>query len=252
MGITAIQDQASGLRRLFHPQGAALGWPVVHAISCPGRPALVLPLVQALVHAWADQGFCLAWVDELPSQRREGWPWPCRVRFDLSQSMLDHVPLAASLSALDDRVWFSSARQMQRLVSDRGWPVSRRLLDSGVAFDALCLAVDPQSTRLWSVYGASVHHTVVVGAERHEIESALRWMAGVPTAGVASWRLLLVSDEASTPDHGWIPEAAAPLLGQPLEILGPVTASWKGPEIAADLSGLDAMRRVLLERLMQG
>ena len=72
------------------------------------------------------------------------------------------------------------------------------------------------------------------------------------SACVASWRLLLVSDEASTPDHGWIPEAAAPLLGQPLEILGPVTASWKDPEIAADLAGLDAMRRVLLERLMQG
>jgi hypothetical protein len=42
------------------------------------------------------------------------------------------------------------------------------------------------------------------------------------------------------------------VLGQPLEILGPVSASWKDSEIAADLAGLDAMRRVLLERLMQG
>jgi hypothetical protein len=252
MGITAIQDQASGLRRLFHPQGAALGWPVVHAVSCPDRPALVLPLVQSLVHAWADQGFCLAWVDELPLDRREGWPWPCPVRFDLGQSVLDHVPLAASLSALDDRVWFASARQMQRVVTDRGWPVSRRLLDSGVAFDALCLAVDPRTDRLWSAYGASIHHTVVVGAQREQVESALRWMTQVPVAGVASWRVLLVGAEPGAVAPSWVSETAAALLGQPLEVLGPVPARWQDAQLTADLTGLDAMQRVLLERLMRG
>lgn len=253
MGITAIEDQASGLRRLFHPQGGGgLGWPAVHAISCPARPALALPLVQGLVHAWADQGYALAWVDELDLKQREDWPWPCRVRFDLAQSMLDHVPLSASLSALDERVWFACARQMQRVATDRGWSLSRRLQDSGVAFDAVSISVDPQSRRSWTLYGASIHHTVVVGSARSEIESALRWMTGVPTDTVASWRLLLTGDAAAAGQAvGWVSDMAAPLLGQPLELLGPVTAAWQGAPLAATLPGVEGMRRVLLDRLLQ-
>jgi hypothetical protein len=261
MGITRIQDQASGLRKLFHPDGdLALGQPVVHAVCCPARPALTLPLVQGLVHAWADQGYGLAWVDELDWGAREDWPWPCRVRFDLSQSMLDHVPLSASFSALDERVWFAGARHMQRLASGRGWPLSRRLQGSGVAFDAVYISVNPHSLRQWQVYGGRIHHTVVVGTARGDIEFALRWMTQVPTDSVASWRLLLLSPDTGVADAtadnaeqaiDWITHMAAPLLGQPLEVLGPVAALWQGISLTAALPGVEAMRRVLLDRLMQ-
>ena len=252
MGITPIDDQASGLRRLFSPLGgSAQGWPVVHAFCCPARPAVAAPLVQSLVHAWADQGQCLAWVDELDYARREQWPWPCPVRYDLGQSLLGHVPLSASMRALDERVWFASARQMQEVGSQRSWPLSRRLLDSGVVFDAVCISVEPQSLRAWSAYGLGIHHTVVVDNQAAEVQAALDWMARVPSASVASWRLLVTDPEPVQADElDALVQAAAALLGQPVQLLGPVAAQWKGGSLSQALPGLERLRRVLVDRIV--
>lgn len=251
MGITRMEDQASGLRRLFGGQ-AGPGWPALHALCCPARPALALPLVQTLAHEWSAQGQCLAWIDELDAAQREDWPWPCRIRYDLSQSMMDHVPLSASLCALDDRLWYAGARHMQRVLMDRGWPLGRRLFDSGVDFDAVFVSVAPASERLWSVYGQRIHHTVISGCTRPEIDAALAWMTGVPAAGVASWRLLLAGPQADQGgDLQALVDSGSAVLGQPLQVLGPVLASWQDAGLHHALSDIDAMRRVLIERLLQ-
>lgn len=252
MGITRIEDQASGLRKLFNPHGGSALWPVLHALVCPGRPALSLPLGQALAHAWADEGHCLAWVDEIDAPQRERWPWPCRVRYDLAQAMAGHVPLAAATQQLDERLWFAAARRLDRLSTDRGWPVARRLAESGVAFDAAFISVDPASARLWSHYGAALHYTVVVGASQSDLQSAFDWMTRVPAAGVRSWRLLPVGPQGMPrPQLQGLIDSGAALLGQPLELIGPVQASWQGGELSALIPAVDALARAVLERLLQ-
>jgi hypothetical protein len=65
-------------------------------------------------------------------------------------------------------------------------------------------------------------------------------------------RVLLVGAEPGAVAPAWVAETAAALLGQPLEVLGPVPARWQDAQLTADLAGLDAMQRVLLERLMRG
>jgi hypothetical protein len=253
MGITRIEDQASGLRKLFNPHGGyGPGWPVLHALVCPARPALSLPLTQALANAWADQGYCLAWIDELDLTQRQRWPWPCRIRYDLSQAMADHVPLAAAMQRLDERLWYASARHMDRLNGDRAWPLARRLSESGVAFDSVFISVSPDSQRLWPCYGGGLHYTVVIGPTRADLEAAMDWMTRVPAAGVLSWRLLPAGP--SVLEAGGLQamvETASALLGQPVELMGPVQASWQEGDLMNVLPAVDALSRALLERLLR-
>ncbi len=253
MGITRIEDQASGLRKLFNPHGGyGPGWPVLHAMVCPARPALSLPLTQALANAWAGQGYCLAWIDELDLPDRQRWPWPCRIRYDLSQAMADHVPLAAAMQSLDERLWYASARHMDALAGDRGWPLARRLSESGVAFDTAFISVNPHSARQWSCYGGAIHYTVVLGSARSDLEAALAWMTRVPASGVLSWRLLpAASSDLETGPLETFVRTAAVLLGQPVELIGPVQANWQTAELTEVLPAVDALSRVLLERLLR-
>lgn len=253
MGITRIEDQASGLRKLFNPHGGyGPGWPVLHAVVCPARPALGLPLTQALANAWAGQGYCLAWIDEIDLSDRQRWPWPCRIRYDLSQAMADHVPLAAAMQCLDERLWYASARHMEALTGSRDWPLARRLSESGVAFDTAFITADPASKRLWSCYGGGLHYTVVIGPARSDFEAALAWMTEVPASGVLSWRLLPAGPSVTqTAELKDLVKTAAVLLGQPVELIDPIEANWQAGALTEVLPAVDALCSTLLERLLR-
>ena len=107
---SGFKDQATGLRHLFASQTASALLPV-HAVSCPERPALTLPLVYQLGRDLALRGHTAMWVDELRLSAREGWPLPCPVRFDLSKALRGHEPLAHAVTPLHKSLWYALAQQ---------------------------------------------------------------------------------------------------------------------------------------------
>jgi hypothetical protein len=112
-------------------------------------------------------------------------------------------------------------------------------------------SVEPQALRAWSAYGVGIHHTVVVDNQAADVQAAIDWMARVPSACVASWRLLVTGPEPADPGElDALVQAAAALLGQPVQLLGPVAAQWKGGSLNQALPGLERLRRVLVDRLV--
>ena len=95
------KDQATGLRHLFGHAAAP-----VHVLHCPARPALSLPLAQGLGKDLAERGHTVMWVDEIGLTDRESWPLPCKVKFDLSKSLQNHVALDQGVTPLSSALWY--------------------------------------------------------------------------------------------------------------------------------------------------
>lgn len=174
-------DQASGLRELFASMAPAA--PVVapavlapvHALICPSRPALSLPLAEVCSQLLRQQQRRHAWIDELDFDTREEWPMPCPVRFDLAQSMAQHVPLSASLHSLDkDLGWYASARRLS--ASGHSLSLADRLAHSGLSFEQVLVCANPASQRPWSVYGPQVTPVVLCETDPDAAASTLQWL----------------------------------------------------------------------------
>ena len=99
---TDVIDQAAGLRYLFGNSIAP-----VHVLCCPARPALALPLVDALSRDLAQDGQTILWVDEIALNDREHWPLPCTVKFDLSKSLEGHIALGQGVTKLSPSLWYA-------------------------------------------------------------------------------------------------------------------------------------------------
>jgi hypothetical protein len=165
---TEFKDQASGLRQMFKTDALP-----VHVLVCPARPALVLPLTQVLSQVLADRGLKLVWLEELAMGQRESWPTACQVRFDVGQSLAGHVDLSAALHLIKPNLMYGLSCQTRRLERwDR--PLQQRLQSSGVRFDAVLVAADPNSKT--QAYASHVQHTLITGTDTHSLNQSLKWM----------------------------------------------------------------------------
>ena len=174
-------DQASGLRELFAAMApaaepaAALALAPVHALVCPSRPALALPLAEICHQLLRQQQRRHAWIDELDFETRENWPMPCPVRFDLGQSMADHVPLSASLNSLDKTLaWYASARRLSDAAP--ALSLTDRLAQSGLDFEHVLVCADPASQRPWSLYGPQVTPVVLCETGPDAAALSVQWL----------------------------------------------------------------------------
>jgi hypothetical protein len=238
------QDQASGLRKLF---GDNLP-PPVHALSCPSRPAIVLPLAQITAHALVQQGFSLAWIDELDLGNRQDWPLPCPVRFDLSQALMGHVPLAASLLPLNPQLWYALARRLERVPHHVYPSLIQRMQEKGLKLDKILLCLDPSSQRMLSLYHEQVHHTVISGGSAEEVSVARDWIVQMQSRQPASsWSIVWVGVKGKggrkSPTQTLVDDILQ-TTGQHVKVLGQVPASlaqgalsnaWAQPQTLRDL-----------------
>ena len=175
-------DQASGLRELFASMGPtadsftlATPLPPVHVLVCPSRPALSLPLGEVCSQLLRQQERRHAWIDELDFETRENWPMPCTVRFDLGQSMANHVPLSSALQSLGNTLgWYASARRLSMPAQPPS--LAERLAQSGLEFDRLLVCADPSSQRAWSLYGPQVTPVVLCETDPDAAAAAMVWL----------------------------------------------------------------------------
>ena len=183
-------DQAAGLRELFASmplpssqevatETAATPGPIaVHALICPQRPALVLPMAQVCAQWWRQQGVRNLWVDELDFDRREDWPLACQLRYDLAQGLAQHVPLEQTLHLhTQPEGYYASARRLAHYAAQITTPLVTQLQQNALTFDHLLITLDPGAlNRPWSVYGAAVHPMILCEATDHGVEDVLTWL----------------------------------------------------------------------------
>jgi hypothetical protein len=186
-------DQASGLRELFGSLDQATDaptaapetsqkLPAVDALVCPSRPALSLPLAQACTRWLTEQQSRHAWVDELDFEARENWPLPRPVRFDLGQSLANHVPLASALLPLDDPLaWYASARRLPSAMPAQG--LAQRLAQSGLAFDQVLVCVNPHTMRPWNSYGPQIKPVILCEATPEATALTRAWLHSQAATG---------------------------------------------------------------------
>lgn len=245
------QDQASGLRKLF---GDKLP-PPVHALCCPARPAIVLPLAQITAHALVQQGFNLAWIDELDLGERQDWPLPCPVRFDLSQSLLGHVPLSSSLLPLNPQLWYALARRLDRVPHHAYPSLVQRLQENALKLDKLLLCLNPDSSRMMSVYHEQVHHTVISGCTADEVRLTRDWIIQMHSRqAAASWSLVWVGAKdrqgRKSPLQALLDDALS-IIGQPIRVLGHLPASLTQGALSNAWAQPQALRDLWLQHILQ-
>jgi hypothetical protein len=201
-------DQASGLRELFaamdnaappslaHMPAASGRVPTVYAFICPSRPALGLPLLQACSLQLRQLGMRHVGVDELDFAARESWPLPGPVRFDLGQSLNNHVPLAGTVQPLDDPwSWYAMARRLSAPQGDAP-SLAQRLSQSGLDFDAVLVCAQPLQARPWGVYASRVKPVLLCETYPDALALTLDWVQqhGQSSSGLdmanAAWILL--------------------------------------------------------------
>lgn len=197
--------------------------PPVFVVACPQRPGAVLPWVQALVRAGAARGRQVAWLDEIDLGRREGWPLAAAVKFDVSQALLDHVPLSSALVAGGPGWWYASARRMHRLPALMGPTIDQRLADSGVTFDTVVVSADAALAHSVGVaYAAHAHYLVVTSSAPDALQRTRDWMVMRDAVrSAASWRLVVWgSDNDAQQAAQWLRSATEGLTVEPLALLG--------------------------------
>ena len=217
------QDQASGLRELFAPASA----PQVHAFSCPRHESIVLPVAQVLAHALVERGLNVAWIDEFDLSARLDWPLPCPVRFDLSQSLMNHVPLASGLQSLNPHLWYALSRRLSRVPAKVFPTLLERLQDSGMVFDRVLLCLVANMGRALSHYHDEIHHTVLTSCSDADLGQTRDWMVKVHSQQrAASWSVVLVGGDADQSAFERLISLVEPLLGQPIQLLGHVATQF--------------------------
>jgi hypothetical protein len=241
-------DQASGLRELFAPAAP----PQFHALSCPRREAIVLPIAQVLAHAMVERGFNIAWIDEFDLSMRQDWPLPCPVRFDLSQSLMNHVPLASGLQSLNPHLWYALSRRLSRVPAKVFPTLMQRLQDSGIVFDRVLLCLASSTGRLLHHYHDAIHHTVLTACAEVDLMQTRDWMVKVQSQQrAASWSVVLVGGDTDHSAFARLADSVEPLLGQSVQLLGHVSSQFPQGALASAWEQPLELRDLILTRLCQ-
>ena len=240
------QDQASGLRQLFAPPVG----PRVHALSCPAQEAFVLPIAHVLCHAMVERAIHVAWIDEFDLAMRQEWPLPCPVRFDLSQSLMNHVPLASSLQSLNPHLWYALSRRLARVPVNVFPTLLQRLQGSGLVLDQVLLCLSTHLQRSLSHYHDSIHHTVLTACSAQDLAQTRDWIFKVQAhQRAASWSVVLVGGDTDQRAYEQLAQSVEPLLGQPIQLLGQVAAEFPQGQLASAWQAPLALRDMILAHL---
>ena len=234
------KDQAAGLRHLFGHTGAP-----VHVLHCPGRPALSLPLAQGLTKDLAERGHTVMWVDEIGLTDRESWPLPCKVKFDLSKSLLGHVALDQGVTPLSPTLWYGLSLHTAR-IGQSTTRLSERLLGSGIRFDSVIVSGAANQTESLQHYGTPMHYTVITECDAPALQKTMGWMQlAQAQCPAASWSVVLAGSKARLASGTkWIEQTASVHLNQPVKLLGsvdaklmtaPLTGAWTSTPDLTDL-----------------
>lgn len=236
------KDQATGLRNLFGRNGTP-----VHVLHSPARPALSLPLAQALGMDLTERGHTVMWVDEVGLSERESWPLPCKVKFDLSKSLQGHVPLDQGVTPLSPTLWYGLSLHTAR-IGRPTLPLTERLAGSGIRFDTVIVSGGTDQTESLSHYGAPLHHTVITECDAASLQKTMGWMQKAQAqCPAASWSAVLVGSKARLASgNKWIEQTASAHLDQPVKLLGTVD----GKTMSAPLTGAWTSSPDLIDLLM--
>lgn len=241
------QDQASGLRELFaRPTG-----PRVHALSCPNQEAFVLPIAHVLCHAMVERSLRVAWIDEFDLGMRQDWPLPGPVRFDLSQSLMNHVSLASGLQSLNPSLWYALSRRMARVPSNVFPSLYQRMHSGGLVLDRVLLCLSTHLQRSLYHYHDTIHHTVLTACRPQDLAQTRDWMFKVHAhQQAASWSVVLIGADADQGAFAQLAQSVEPLLGQPLQQLGHVATQFPQGQLASAWEAPLELRDMLLTQLL--
>ena len=234
-------DQAAGLRYLFGNNTAP-----VHVLCCPSRPALTLPLVDAISKELAHDGQTILWVDEIALNDREHWPLPCTVKFDLSKSLESHVALDQGVTAWGASLWYGLSLHTHRITRP-ALPLAERLISSGIRFDSILVSAANGKPESFARYSPQLHMTAVSGCEPEQLQKSLAWMQQAQArCTAASWRVVLAGEsEQVTHAIHWLAETAKAHLSQDVQVLGTVNTERLSAPLAGAWTGLPELTEVL-------
>ena len=239
-------DQAAGLRYLFGNSTAP-----VHVLCCPSRPALTLPLVDAISKELTHEGQTILWVDEITLNDREQWPLPCTVKFDLSKSLESHVALDQGVTALGSSLWYGLSLHTHRITRP-ALPLAERLTNSGIRFDSILVSAATGKPESFARYGAQLHMTAISGCAPEELQQTLAWMQQAQArCTAASWRVVLAGEsEQLTHAIHWLAQTAKVHLSQEVQVLGTVNVERLSAPLAGAWTGLPELTEVLKRHLL--
>ena len=243
---TEVTDQAAGLRYLFGNATAP-----VHVLCCPARPALTLPLVDALSKDLTEDGQTILWVDEIALNDREHWPLPCRVKFDLSKSLAGHVTLDQGVTKLSTSLWYGLSLHTYRIARPAP-PLAERLTSSNVRFDSIVVSAAFNHSESFARYGSQVHFTALSGCSEVQLQQTMTWMQQVQAkCTAASWGIVLAGEsEALTHALSWLAQTAKAHLMQDVKVLGTVPTDRLNAALAGAWTGLPELTDILKRRLL--
>jgi len=241
-----VMDQASGLRYMFGNSTAP-----VHVLCCPSRPALTLPLVDALSRDLTHDGQTVLWVDEIALNDREQWPLPCAVKFDLSKSLEGHVALDQGVTKLSPSLWYGLSLHTHRMAQP-ALPLAERLTSSGIRFDTILVSAINGKPESFARYGAPLHMTAISGCAPEHLQQTLAWMQQAQArCTAATWRVILAGEaEPLTQAMDWLAQTAKAHLSQDVQVLGSVNPERLSAPLAGAWSGLPELTSVLKRHLL--
>jgi hypothetical protein len=239
-------DQAAGLRYLFGNSTAP-----VHVLCCPSRPALSLPLVDAMSKELAHEGQTILWVDEIALNDREHWPLPCTVKFDLSKSLESHVALDQGVTALGSSLWYGLSLHTHRITRP-ALPLAERLISSGIRFDSILVSAATGKPESFARYGAQLHMTAISGCAPEQLQQTLAWMQQAQAkCTAASWRVVLAGEsEQLTHAIHWLAQTVKAHLSQEVQVLGTVSVERLSAPLVGAWTGLPELTEVLKRHLL--
>lgn len=239
-------DQAAGLRYLFGNSTAP-----VHVLCCPSRPALSLPLVDAISKELTHDGQTILWVDEIALNDREHWPLPCTVKFDLSKCLESHVALDQGVTALSSSLWYGLSLHTHRITRP-ALPLAERLTSSGISFDSILVSAATGKPESFARYGAQLHMTVIGGCAPEQLQQTLAWMQQAQAkCTAASWRVVLAGEsEQLTHAIHWLAQTVKAHLSQEVQVLGTVSVERLSAPLVGAWTGLPELTEVLKRHLL--
>ncbi len=241
-----VIDQAAGLRYLF---GNAMA--PVHVLCCPSRPALALPLVDALSKDLTNDGQTILWVDEVALNDREHWPLPCTVKFDLSKSIEGHVALDQGVTKLSPSLWYGLSLHTHRIARPV-LPLAERLTSSNVRFDSIAVSAASNKPESFAKYGAQIHFTAVSACTEDQLQQTMTWMQQAQAkCTVASWGIVLAGDtDQLTQAQNWLAQTAKAHLLRDVQVLGTVNTDRLSAALAGAWTGLPELMSTLKRHLL--
>lgn len=243
---TDVIDQAAGLRYMFGNSTAP-----VHVLCCPARPALALPLVDALSRELAQDGQTILWVDEIALNDREHWPLPCTVKFDLSKSLEGHIALGQGVAKVSPSLWYALSLHTHRIAGPAE-TLAKRLSSGDIRFDSIVVSASTSYPETLARYGEQAHLTALSGCTAEQLQQTMAWMQQTQArCTAASWRVVLAgeAEQLAFATH-WLSQTAKAHLSQEVQVLGSVNAARLNAPLAGAWTELPELTDVLKRHLL--